>query len=260
MRTVWVGTGWKMNKVLGEAEPYLREVLEYLKETGALDINIFMVPPFTLLQWVCKVTEGTPMLVGAQNMHWEQSGAYTGEVSPAMIEDCGAHLVELGHSERRAMFGETDFTVNKKVKAALANGLRPLVCVGETALEKQCGVAKDSVVRQVKIALHGVEGARVGNLVFAYEPVWAIGDEGTPASPSYANPMHAAIRQAIGDLYGRAIAGGVPVIYGGSVNRENAGALIAEPEIDGIFVGRAAWEAGGFIKLIEIVRAYLAQK
>jgi triosephosphate isomerase len=260
MRTVWVGTGWKMNKVLGEAEPYLREVLDYLNKTGTPDINIFMVPPFTLLRWACRMAKGTPLLVGAQNMHWELSGAYTGEVSPVMIRDCGAHLVELGHSERRAMFGETDFTVNKKVKSALANGLRPLVCVGEAAVEKQCDVAQDSVVRQVKIALHDVDGAQMSNLVFAYEPVWAIGDGGTPATPSYANRIHSTIREAIGDLYGREIADGVPVIYGGSVNRENAGALIVEPEIDGIFVGRAAWEAGGFTGLIEIVRADLAQK
>ncbi len=256
MRRIWVGTGWKMNKVLGEAESYLQEVLDYLEKGGGVEAHVFLVPPFTLLQWACRATEGTPLLVGAQNMHWEDSGAYTGEVSPAMIKDCGAHLVELGHSERRAMFGETDFTVNKKVNAALANGLRPLVCVGETALEKEFGVAQDSVVRQVKIALHDVGKDQTRHLVFAYEPVWAIGDGGTPATPSYANRIHATIRQAISDLYGGDIADGVPVIYGGSVNRENAESLIAEPDIDGLFVGRAAWEAKGFIALIEILRAH----
>jgi triosephosphate isomerase len=258
MRTVWLGTGWKMNKILEEAEPYLQEVLGYLKQSGDIAARLFMVPPFTLLRWACRITEGTPLLVGAQNMHWEQGGAFTGEVSPPMIRECGAYLVELGHSERRAMFGETDFTVNKKVHAALRNGLRPLVCVGETATEKQCGVAQDSVVRQVKIALHDVHRDQVEDVVFAYEPVWAIGDGGTPATPSYANHIHATIRQAIGDLCGGETADGVSVIYGGSVNRENAGALIAESDIDGLFVGRAAWEAQGFIGLIEIIKAYSA--
>lgn len=257
MRSVWIGTGWKMNKILEEAEPYLQEVLDYLEESGDFEGHIFLVPPFTLLRWMCRMTEGTPLLVGAQNMHWEQSGAYTGEVSPAMVKDCGAHLVELGHSERRAMFGETDFTVNKKVNAALNNGLRPLVCVGETAVEKECGVAQDSVVRQVKIALHGVQEDQVTDLVFAYEPVWAIGDGGTPADPSYANQIHSTIRQAIGELYGPGTADSVPVIYGGSVTGENAASLLEEPDIDGLFVGRAAWEAAGFIGLINIARAHL---
>ncbi|MFC1579408.1 triose-phosphate isomerase [Thermodesulfobacteriota bacterium] len=256
MRRLWIGTGWKMNKVLHEAEPYLQETLQYLNQCEPSGVNIFLVPPFTLLRWACRMVEVTPLMVGAQNMHWEESGAYTGEVSPIMIKDCGAHLVELGHSERRAMFGETDFTVNKKVKAALANGLRPLVCVGDTALEKQCGVAQDSVVRQVKIALHDVDRDQVKNLVFAYEPVWAIGDGGKPASPSHANSIHATIRQAIGDLYDQETADEVPVIYGGSVNGENAHLLIAEPDIDGLFVGRAAWEAKGFIGLIETVSAH----
>jgi len=257
MRRVWIGTGWKMNKILEEAEPYLQEILDYLKKSGDIEVNIFLVPPFTLLRWACRLTEGTPLLVGAQNMHWEENGAYTGEVSPTMVKDCGADLVELGHSERRAMFGETDFTVNKKVNAALNHGLRPLVCVGETALEKQFDVAQDSVVRQVKIALHDVERDQMKNLIFAYEPVWAIGEGGTSASPSHANSIHATIRQAVGDLYDQEMADEVPVIYGGSVNRENADALIAEPDIDGLFVGRAAWEAKGFIGLIDTVKAYL---
>lgn len=256
MRRIWIGTGWKMNKVLEEAEPYLQETLQYLKKCDSITVNIFLVPPFTLLRWACRLTECTPLLVGAQNMHWEERGAYTGEISPAMIKDCGAHLVELGHSERRAMFGETDFTVNKKVKAALTNGLRPLVCVGETAMEKQCGAAEDSVVRQVKIALHGVAADQMKNLVFAYEPVWAIGDGGTPASPTYANSIHATIRQAMVDLYDREVADEVPVIYGGSVNGENAHSLIAESDIDGLFVGRGAWAARGFIGLIETVSGY----
>ena len=155
MRKVWIGTGWKMNKVLDEAEPYLQEILEYLKKSGDIEVNIFLVPPFTLLRWSCRLTEGMPLLVGAQNMHWEKNGAYTGEVSPTMIKDCGADLVELGHSERRAMFGETDFTVNKKVNAALRHELRPLVCseilsvhlpVGMRLLDPACGCGNFLVV------------------------------------------------------------------------------------------------------------------
>jgi len=168
------------------------------------------------------------------------------------VKDCGADLVELGHSERRALFGETDFTVNKKVHAALAHGLLPLVCVGETADEKRFGAAQESVVRQVKIALHGVSRERAQQVLLAYEPVWAIGSAGTPAEPGHVGGVHGAIRQAVRELHDPEAAERCSILYGGSVNLENARALLAAPDVDGLFVGRTAWKAQGLVELIRI--------
>ena len=252
MRPKWIGTGWKMNFLLAEAGAYLSVLREYFKSNSENSVTIFLVPPFTVLRNVCELAEELPILVGAQNMHWQDKGAYTGEISPAMIKDCGVDLVELGHSERRSMFGETDFTVNKKVHAALAYGLKPLVCVGESASEKNFGASLESVLRQVKIALHGVSKEQMGEVIIAYEPVWAIGEGSTPAEPGYANFIHAAIRKSLAEMCGQATAERVPVLYGGSVNLENARKLILEMEIDGLFVGRTAWKAEGLIELIEI--------
>lgn len=249
-RRVWIGTGWKMNKTLAEAERYALRLRQYVEERER-GIKIFIVPPFTVLSRVCGLLAGSPVRVGAQNMHWEERGAFTGEISPLMVKDCGAGLVELGHSERRSECGETDFTVNKKVLAALRHGLRPLICVGETAVEKQFGIAREHVVRQIKIALKGVDAEEINNVILAYEPVWAIGDAGTPAEPHYANTMQGWIREGISELYGDDTAHRAPVLYGGSVNLQNAEPLLRQPHIDGLFVGRAAWEVESFIALIE---------
>ncbi len=252
MRRAWIGTGWKMNFVLAEAEAYLREVGAHLRRSAPGGLNVFVVPPFTLLRSVRELTRDLPLLVGAQNMHWEESGAFTGEISPAMVRDCGADLVELGHSERRALFGETDFTVNRKVHAALAHGLLPLVCVGDTADEKRFGAAQESVVRQVKIALHDVSRDRAQQVLLAYEPVWAIGAGGTPAEPGHVGRVHGAIRQAVRELYDPEAADRCSILYGGSVNLENARALLMAPDVDGLFVGRTAWKAQGLVELIRI--------
>jgi len=252
MQKIWIGTGWKMNFLHAEAEIYLNELRSYLNRNPKNLSKLFLIPPFTVLRRVCELAGDLPIQIGAQNMHWEEKGSFTGEISPLMIKDCGAHIVELGHSERRAMFGETDLTVNKKVHAALTHGLKPLLCVGESPIEKQFGVSIESVIRQVKIALCGVPRDQVGNVLIAYEPVWAIGEGGTPAQPSYANSIHAAIRQAVEQLYDRDCAHQIPVLYGGSVDLQNAESLLKEPNIDGLFVGRAAWKPQGFIGLAEI--------
>jgi triosephosphate isomerase len=252
MRKIWIGTGWKMNHLLAQAEVYCRTLREFV-ESKSPNSQVFIIPPFTVLRRVCELLEGSAVKIGAQNMHWEDRGAYTGEVSPLMIKDCGAHMVELGHSERRARFGETDFTVNKKVLAALKRGLTPLICVGETATEKGFGVAKEFLLREVKIALNGVPGEKIGNVVFAYEPVWAIGESGTPAEPEYANAVHGLIRKTISELYGERITRQIPVLYGGSVNDQNARSFMRQPEIDGLFVGRAAWAVEGLIQIVEMI-------
>ncbi|BDG01299.1 triose-phosphate isomerase [Anaeromyxobacter oryzae] len=251
-RRTWIGTGWKMNFLLADAEGYLAELGAFLRGAGDGLPAVFVVPPFTILRSVCQRARTLPLLVGAQNMHWEARGAYTGEISPAMVKDCGAALVELGHSERRAMYGETDAAVNRKVLAALGCGLVPLVCVGDTAEEQRLGVAAESVARQVKIALHGVPRDRVGDVVVAYEPVWAIGQDGTPASPEWASALHAVVREAIAALHGAEAADRCAVLYGGSVTPANAGALLAAPDVDGLFVGRAAWAPQGLVALVRI--------
>jgi len=258
MREIWIGTGWKMNHLMEDAEEYCQALQDFYQFSLPW-VNLFVVPPFTVLQRVCHLLEGTPVWVGAQNMHWEDQGAYTGEISPRMVKDCGARLVELGHSERRAYFGETDFTVNRKVLSALRHGLRPLVCVGETAEEKQAGVAKEVIARQVKISLFGVDPAQVDQILLAYEPIWAIGDKGVPAEPQYASQMHGWIRKQVADLFGPAHAAKLPVLYGGSVNQKNSEAFMEKPEVDGLFIGRSAWSPDSFIEIIRKVEECLAK-
>ncbi|MGP1396828.1 MAG: triose-phosphate isomerase [Inquilinaceae bacterium] len=240
----WVGTSWKMNKTVAEAEAFARAVRA---AEPPPDVRLFVVPPFTSIGPFRNAMGDAPVMVGAQTMHWESAGAFTGEISPVMLRDVGADLVELGHSERRALFGETDERVSLKVRAALAHGLRPLICIGETAAERDSGVAVETVVRQARIALAGLEPDAVKRCLLAYEPVWAIGSGGTPAKPSDAAAIHAALRRA---LAGRSGAARLPILYGGSVNAENAAALAAEPDIDGLFIGRAAWDAAGFLAIV----------
>jgi triosephosphate isomerase len=190
---------------------------------------------------------GTNIYVGAQNMHWAEAGAWTGEISPPMLTDCGADLVELGHSERRAHFAETDETVGKKVEAAVRHGLVPLICIGETAEQRDAGKADTVLQHQVKAALgHLSDTQRSANILLAYEPVWAIGEAGEPASPDYADDRQARISEVARAVTGRAI----PCLYGGSVNAENCTDLIARAHVDGLFIGRSAWDVNGYLDIL----------
>lgn len=239
---------------LAEAREYASVLREYVTRRDP-GVHLFIVPPFTALDAVRRALGDAPVHVGAQNMHWCDRGAFTGEISPVMLTDLGVRIVELGHSERRAAFGETDVTVNRKVLAALAHGLRPLICVGEDAAERDFGVGPESVARQVKIALAGVAPGLLPQVLFAYEPVWAIGDAGTPAEPAYAAKMHEVIRAAIGASFGAHPAAQVPVLYGGSVHPGNVPAFAAEPGVDGLFIGRASWQVRSFIECVEAYQA-----
>jgi triosephosphate isomerase len=249
----WLGSGWKMHRTLGEAQAYAESLRTFVEHEHP-SVHLFVVPPFTALSSVCRILSGTQVQVGAQNMHWADRGAFTGEISPLMIRDCGAQIVELGHSERREYFAETDYSVNKKVLATLKYGLHPLICVGETRVEKEFDVAEPSVQRQVKIALHGVPLHSIRSVMIAYEPVWAIGERGSPAEPDYANHIHGIIRNTIALTYGPQISRTIRIVYGGSVNVGNAGSFIQQPEVDGLFVGRAAWEVDSFIELIKLIQ------
>lgn len=253
-RTLWVGTSWKMNKTRAEALSFA-ESLREAERAHDPRVQRFVIPPFTALAEVCVALAGTSVRVGAQNGHWEDAGAWTGEVSMPQIRDCGASLVEIGHSERRAHFGETDETVGLKVAAALRHGLTPLICIGEHAEDKEAGRADAVLAQEVMAALSQVAGA-VDTVLLAYEPVWAIGEKGVPAEPSYADERQARIAEVAREIVGR----DVPVLYGGSVNRANCAELIACPHIDGLFIGRSAWAADGYLEILARVSRTLSKE
>lgn len=245
-QTFWIGTGWKMNKTAAEARAYVAELLPLLPPPQAA-VRFFIVPPFTALATAREAIGAAPLLLGAQNMHWAEAGAYTGEVSARMLAEVPVDLVEIGHSERRANFGETDAAINAKVKSGLAHGLRPLVCVGDSAAERDAGASAEAVVRQVKLAFAGVDPEGIGRCLVAYEPIWAIGEQGVPATPEHVRQTHAAIHAALSALTPHA----VPVLYGGSVTLANCAGFAREATVDGLFVGRAAWSAKGLSSVIE---------
>jgi triosephosphate isomerase len=209
----------------------------------------FVIPPFPYIAEVVDILKDTRAHVGAQNMHWEDQGAWTGEVSPLMLKDCGATLVEIGHSERRTHFGETDETVALKTRAAVKHGLIALVCIGDTKAEYEGGKTAQVLERQVRSLLKYVAGTAAEKIIIAYEPVWSIGEGGTPATPEFANEQHIGIATLLKSLTGRKL----PILYGGSVNQENCVALAQQSHIDGLFIGRSAWVAKSYISIIKSV-------
>ncbi|MER8404484.1 MULTISPECIES: triose-phosphate isomerase [unclassified Mesorhizobium] len=243
----WVGTSWKMNKTLAEALAFAEALAEFVPGFDER-IQPFVIPPFTAIREVKKALSPTRIKVGAQNMHWADAGAWTGEISPVMLKDCGLDMVELGHSERREHFGETDKAVGLKTAAAVKHGLVPLICVGETLAQRDSGQAAAVLALQVHGALQFLEGAaKAATILFAYEPVWAIGDKGVPASSDYADRQQALIKKIARDLLPVV----PPVLYGGSVNPQNAAELVGQPNIDGLFIGRSAWQADGYIDILK---------
>ena len=250
----WIGTSWKMNKIRAEARSFAN-TFKASPLANATMAQLFVIPPYPYIAEVADILMGTRVKIGAQNMHWEEQGAWTGEISAPMIKDCGASIVELGHSERRTFFNETDETVALKVKAALRHGLLALVCIGDTKAEYDAGRTAEVLGKQTRAALSHVGKAAFGNVIFAYEPVWSIGEGGTPASPDFANEQHKLIKAVT------AVAAGteLPVLYGGSVNPQNCRDLASQSHIDGLFIGRAAWNAAGFIGIIEAVTSALGE-
>ena len=245
---VWIGTSWKMNKTLAEAMVFAEGLAQATVDPR---LQAFVIPPFTAARQV-KARLGDSVKVGAQNMHWEDTGAWTGEISAPMLVDCGLDLIELGHSERREHFGETDVTVGLKVQAALRHGLTPLICIGETLAEREAGRAREVLAAQVRGALAHAAGS-TATILLAYEPVWAIGANGIPATADYADARQAEIIEVAGEVLGRR----VPCLYGGSVNPGNCAELIACPHVDGLFIGRSAWEVGGYLDILRRCAAAL---
>ena len=248
MRTPMVAGNWKMNKGLYETRDLIREMLPELHDVE--EVEVVICPPFVGLGVARRELDGSTIKLGAQNMHWSNSGAFTGEISPLMLKELCEYVI-LGHSERRAMFGETDETVNKKVLAALAHGLKPIVCVGETLEENQGGITGEVVGRQVRADLEGLTQEQAEQVVIAYEPVWAIGT-GLAATPEGANAVHKdVIRPILRELFGEEIGDGMRILYGGSVNPGNAAELFGQSDIDGGLIGGASLKAESFIALVK---------
>lgn len=242
-----VAGNWKMYTDREEAVQLARAVVAEVGDPGAVQVAV--CPPFVNLEAVRQVIAGTPVQLGAQNMHHEEAGAYTGEVSAAMLKAVGCRYVILGHSERRQYFGETDEGINRKIKRALQHALVPIVCVGETLEERQAEQAAAVVTRQVRAALDGVALASAEALVIAYEPVWAIGT-GHTATPEQAQEMHALIRRLLIEQYGEALGGALHILYGGSVKPSNAADLFGQPDVDGGLIGGASLKAADFAAIV----------
>ena len=255
MKTPWIGTSWKMNKTRAEARVFA-EALKACAFANTTQAQPFVIPPFPSVAEVADILSGTRVKVGAQNMHWADQGAWTGEVSPLMVKDCGASLVELGHSERRTHFGETDEAVAQKVAAAVRHGLIALVCIGDTRSEYEAGATADVLARQTRYALRDVGKQAPGKVLIAYEPVWSIGEGGIPADPDFANAQHARLKALTAEITGQPL----PILYGGSVNPQNCCDLAAMSDIDGLFIGRSAWDPAGYIGIIDAVTKRLGEK
>ncbi len=243
-----MAANWKMNKLVGEAREYVEQLLPRIEGAGGADVAVFV--PFTALGEVARLTEGTPVVAGAQNFYYEDSGAFTGEVSAPMLLDVGAAAVIVGHSERREIFGETDEMVARKAARAVSAGLLPVVCVGETKEERDSGGMWEKVSRQVRAVFEYLGDETSGEpIVFAYEPVWAIGT-GDTATPEDAQDATSKIRGLLGELRGEDFAGAVRILYGGSVKPGNVGEIMAQEDVDGGLVGGASLEAESFAELV----------
>lgn len=253
MRRSLLAANWKLHKTRAEASELARAIASAAASPGG-DREVMLAPPFTALETVGHAIEGTDISLGAQNLYWEASGAFTGEVSAPLLTDAGCRYVIIGHSERRQMFGETDYTVAKKVAAAHSAGLRPIVCVGETLEQRDAGDTLDVVETQIRHGLLGLPASATSELVVAYEPVWAIGT-GRTATPDQAQDVHAHIRATLGEVLEGSESDTVRILYGGSVKPGNVDELMACPDIDGALVGGASLVAEDFLRIIDYQEA-----
>ena len=251
MRTPVIAGNWKMFKTVHDAVVYTKEFRTMVKDATAIDIVV--APAFLAVHAVAEAARNSPVAVAAQNVFWEKEGAFTGEVSAAMVREAGAEYVIVGHSERRQYFGETDQSVNRKTVAALAADLVPIVCIGETLEQRERSETMDVIDRQIKVGLDGLTGAQVSGLVLAYEPVWAIGT-GRTATSQQAQEVHEHIRGRLRAWFGGDAADACRVIYGGSVKPDNIAELIAQPDVDGALVGGASLDPRSFADIVARAR------
>jgi triosephosphate isomerase (TIM) len=251
-RRPMMAANWKMNKLVRDAEQYTYRLLTDIRETAAEEVDVYIFAPFTCLGRVAQLTQDEPVVAGAQNFYYEDAGAFTGEVSAPMLKEIGAGAVIIGHSERREIFGETDASVARKAARAVEAGLLPVVCVGETKEERDSGLMWEKVSGQVRSVFEHLDANRVGGeaIVFAYEPVWAIGT-GETASPEDAQDAMGRIRGLLGKLGGEAFATGVRILYGGSIKPGNVDEIMAQEDVDGGLVGGASLEEDTFAELVK---------
>jgi triosephosphate isomerase len=247
MRSPIIAGNWKMHKTVRESVDFARQLMIAYAESP--DRRVIVAPPFTSIYTVAAVLMGSVIHVAAQNLHDKQAGAFTGEISAGMLVDAGCEYVIVGHSERRTIFGEKDDVINRKLKAAISSGLKPIFCIGETLEEREAGRTFAVIERQIKEGLNNFTADDIKNIVIAYEPVWAIGT-GRTATPEQAQEVHACIRTVMGKIYGDDLAGLLHVIYGGSVNPGTIGGLMAQTDIDGALVGGASLDVESFVKII----------
>src|SRR5262245_59542794 len=248
MRRAFLCANWKMHKTVHDTVFYIKELRGLLKDVRTVDIVV--APPFTSVHAASECARGTNLEIAAQDLYWEREGAFTGEVSAVMLRDAGAEYVIIGHSERRSFFGESDLTVNRKLAAAIANELGPIVCIGESLDERLSERALPVLDRQLQQGLDGFTAEQLRDLVLAYEPVWAIGT-GHTATPAQAQDAHAHIRGRLRQWFGVETAERCRIIYGGSVKPDNIAAIVGKPDVDGALVGGASLEARGFAELVK---------
>lgn len=252
MQKLYLGTNTKMYKTIADTVTFLTKLSSNTADLPRDALELFVIPSFTALKDARMCVPEESITLGAQNMGWVDQGQFTGEISPLMLKEVGVKIVQIGHSERRHVLHETDEEENKKVNCALRHRLRPLLCIGETLQQKNQGISDEVLRIQLKIGLQGVPVEDTHLLLIAYEPVWAIGVGGVPASAEYAKARHAVIRETLLELFGNA-GSGIPLLYGGSVNEANCEDLIILPDVDGLFIGRSAWNADQFNSIIRKV-------
>lgn len=246
LRPAVIAGNWKMNKTPKEAVELINGIKPLVKDA---DCDVVVCTPYVDLAAAVETVKGSNIKVGAENVHFEQSGAFTGEISAPMLKEIGVEYVIIGHSERRTYFGETDITVNKRTLAALNSGLKVILCVGEYLEQREQGITAELVAMQTKIALNNVTAEQVKNVIIAYEPVWAIGT-GKTATAEQANEVCAVIRNAVADLYGKDVADATTIQYGGSMNAGNADELLAKPDVDGGLIGGASLKPQDFAAIV----------
>jgi triosephosphate isomerase (TIM) len=249
MRRKVIAGNWKMNNDLKETQNLISKLSSGLSMDN-LNCDVIVCPPFTSLFEAHSLLMGTKIKLGAQNMYFESSGAFTGEISASMLRSVGCDYVIIGHSERRTIFGETDELINNKIKKACSSSLKPIFCIGELLEEREAGVTEKIIEKQIKVGLKDITSEEIGNVIIAYEPVWAIGT-GKTASPEQAQEVHGFIRNLINEKYGVSISENIKIQYGGSVNSNNAKELLFKKDIDGALIGGASLKADSFISIIQ---------
>jgi len=254
MNEIWIGTNWKMTKTIEESLFYTKNLIQVSKQLSPY-IKLFIIPSFTALAAVKKITGASNIYLGAQNMHWEEKGPYTGEISPIMLNEIGINIVELGHSERREYFNENNQSINKKAISALKYNMKPLICIGESLVEKNNHISQEVLAMQLKTSLKDLTEKQIKNVMIAYEPVWAIGEKGLPATADYIENIHNFLRKVLYDKFGKDSLN-VPLLYGGSVNRNNFKKYLKIKNVDGLFIGRSAWDIDNYKKLLFSLNSY----